>query len=91
MHLLRNVPRQPASAQTLAASDGKRWPMDTMLQALTETWTGDVPALGSPNAALCGFCLAWLASNAVAVLKAAWRAVHGGQQRPQALSMYSLA
>jgi hypothetical protein len=91
IHLLRNVPRRPASAQTLAASDGKRWTLATMLQALTDTLTCAVQALGYPQAALFGFCLALLAYNAVAVRKAAWRAVHGGAQVQQAISMYDLA
>jgi hypothetical protein len=40
---------------------------------------------------LFGFCLAVLAYNAVAVRKAALRAVHGGAQGPQDIAMYSLA
>jgi hypothetical protein len=91
IHLLRNVPRRQASAQTLAASYRKRWTMETMLQAWTETLTCEVHALGYPKAALFGFCLALLASNAVAVLQAALRAVHGGAQVQQDISMYDLA
>jgi hypothetical protein len=51
-----------------------------MFQALTETLTCEVNTLGYPKAALFGFCLALLAYNAVAVLKAAVRAVHGREQ-----------
>ena len=91
IHLLSNVPRRQASAQTLAASDRKRWTIETMFQELTETLTCEVHALGYPKAALFGFCLALLAYNAVAVLKAALRAVHGGAQVQQDISMYSLA
>ena len=32
IHLLSNVPRRHASAQTLAASYGKRWTIETMFQ-----------------------------------------------------------
>ena len=91
LHLLSNVPRRHASAQTLAASYRKRWTIATMWQALTETWTCEVHALGYPKAALFGFCLALLAYKAVAVLKAALRAVHGGAQVQQDISMYYLA
>src|SRR5215468_2025622 len=91
IHLLSNVPRRHASAQTLAASYRKRWTIETMFQELTETLTCEVHALGYPKAALFGFCLALLAYNAVAVLKAALRAVHGGKQIQQAISMYYLA
>jgi hypothetical protein len=89
--LLRNVPRRHASAQTLAASDGKRWTIATMGQEWTDTLTCAGQALGYPQAAVFGFCLALLAYNAVAVLKAALRAVHGGAQVQQAISMYDLA
>ena len=61
IHLLSNVPRRHASAQTLAASDRKRWTIETMFQELTETLTCEVRALGYPKAALFGFCLALLA------------------------------
>ena len=91
LHILSNVPRRQASAQTLAASYRKRWTIETMFQELTETLTCEVHALGYPKAALFGFCLALLAYNAVAVLKAALRAVHGGAQVQQDISMYSLA
>src|SRR5215468_9324051 len=62
-----------------------------MFQELTETFTCEVHAWGYPKAALFGFCLALLACNAVAVLKAALLAVHGGKQIQQAISMYYLA
>ena len=91
IHLLSNVPRRHASAQTLAASYRKRWTIETMFQELTETLTCEVRALGYPKAALFGFCLALLAYNAVAVLKAALRAVPGGEQVQQDISMYYLA
>ena len=90
IHLWSNVPRRQASAQTLAASYRKRWTIETMFQELTETLTCEVHALGYPKAALFGFCLALLAYNAVAVLKAALRAVHGGAQVQQDISMYYL-
>jgi hypothetical protein len=91
IHLLSNVPRRQASAQTLAASYRKRWTIETMFQELTATLTCEVHALGYPKAALFGFCLALLAYNAMAVLKAALRSVHGGEQVQQAISMYYLA
>jgi len=91
IHLLRNVPRRHASAQTRAASYRKRWTIETMFQELTATLPCEVHALGYPKAALFGFCLALLAYNAVAVLKAALRAVHRGEQSQQDISMSYLA
>ena len=46
---------------------------------------------GYPKAALFGFCLALMAYNAVAVMKAALRAVHGHETVHQDLSAYYLA
>src|SRR6266436_1924803 len=91
IHVLSNVPMRKASAQKLAESDGKRWTIATMFQELTETLTCEVNALGYPKAALFGFCLALMAYNAVAVMKAALRAVHGHEKVHQDISSYYLA
>jgi hypothetical protein len=90
IHVLSNVPMRKASAQKLAESYGKRWTIETMFQELTETLTCEVNALSYPKAALFGFCLALMAYNAVAVMKAALRAVHGHETVHQAISPYSL-
>ena len=89
--VLSNVPRRKASAPKLAERYGKRWTMETMFHELTETLTCEVNALGYPKAALCGFCLALMAYNAVAVMQAALRAVHGCEKVQQDISAYSLA
>ena len=91
IHVLSHVPMRKVSAQTLAESDGKRWTMATMLHELTETLTCAVNALGSPKAALFGFCWAVMAYNAVAVMQAALRAVHGHETGHQNLAAYDLA
>src|SRR6266446_5183703 len=91
IHVLSNVPRRKASAPKLAESYGKRWTIATMFQELTETLTCEVHALGYPKAALFGFCLALMAYNAVAVMKAALRAVHGCEKVQQDISAYYLA
>jgi len=91
IHVLSNVPRRKASAPKLAESYGKRWTIATMFHELTETLTCAVNTLGYPKAALFGFCLALMAYNAVSVLKAALRAVHGYETVQQAISPYYLA
>ena len=91
IHVLSNVPMRKASAQKLAESYGKRWTIETMFQELTETLTCEVNALGYPKAALFGFCLALMAYNAVAVMKAALRAVYGHETVHQGISAYYLA
>jgi hypothetical protein len=90
-HVLSHVPMRQASAQKLAESDGKRWTLATMLQELTATLTCEVNALGYPKAVLFGLCLALMASNAVAVMQAALRAVHGHETVHQGISAYDLA
>jgi hypothetical protein len=91
IHVLSNVPMRKVRAQKLAESYGKRWTIETMFQELTETLTCEVNALGYPKAALFGFCLALMAYNAVAVMKAALRAVHGQEKVHQDISSSSLA
>jgi len=91
IHVLSHVPMRQASAQQLAESYGKRWTLETMFQALTETLTCEVNALGYPKAALLGFCLALMAYNAVAVMKAALRAVSGHETVRQGISASYLA
>ena len=86
-----NVPRRKARAPKLAERAGKRWTMATMGQAVTATLTCAVQALGSPKAALLGLCWALMASQAVAVMPAAWRAVHGCAQVQQGIAASSLA
>lgn len=81
-----NVPRRKASAPTLAESYGTRWTIETMVQELTEPLTCAGHAWGYPKAALFGVCLALLAYNAVAVMQAALRAVHGCEKGQQAIS-----
>jgi IS4 transposase len=91
IHVLSNVPMRKASAPKLAESYGKRWTIETMFQELTETLTCEVNALGYPKAALFGFCLALMAYKAVAVMKAALRAVYGHETVHQGISAYYLA
>jgi hypothetical protein len=91
IHVLSNVPVRKAGAPKLAAIYGKRWTIETMFHELTATLTCEVKALAYPKAALFGFCLALLAYNAVSVLKAALRAVHGGETVQQDISAYSLS
>ena len=91
VHVLSNVPGRQTSAQKLAESYGKRWTIETMFQELTDTLTCEVKALAYPQAALFGFCLALMAYNAVSVLKAALRAVHGRETVQQDVSAYSLS
>ena len=90
IHLLSNVPAEKADAVRLAELYLKRWTIETMFQELTETLTCEVKALGYPRAALFGFCLALVAYNAVAVVKAALRA-RLGREQTEKISAYYLS
>jgi hypothetical protein len=80
LHILSNVPVADARAGKLAVLDGKRWSIETAFFEITTTWSCEIHTLGYLKAALCAFCLALVAYNAVSVSKAALRRTHGGQK-----------
>lgn len=88
LHLLTNVPEQDASAVKLADIYRQRWTIETLFLELTETLTCEINTLGYPRAALFGFCLALMAYNAISILKAVLRSVHGRKKIEQELSGY---
>jgi IS4 transposase len=91
LHLLTNVPAQEASAGKLVGVYGKRWTIETAFFELTTTLSCEIRTLGYPKAALFAFGLALVAYNAVAVIKAALRCVHGKQQGNDEVSSYYLS
>jgi hypothetical protein len=91
LHILSNVPLPRASAAHLARLYGKRWSIETAFFEITTTLACEINTLGYPKAALCTFCLALLAYNAVSLIKAALRHAHGRQQVKDAVSSYYLA
>ena len=90
IHLLSNVPESDADALTLAELYRKRWTIETMFQEITATLHCEIHTLGYPKAALFAFCLALVAFNAVSLLKAALRAVHGAATVNETVSGYYL-
>jgi IS4 transposase len=88
--LLTNLPAEAADALQLAALYRKRWNIEGLFQVLTETLASEQPRLGYPRAALFGFCVALLAYNVLAVVKAALRAVQG-TEKVEETSFYYLA
>jgi IS4 transposase len=91
LHLLSNVPKKDADASTLAALYRKRWTIETVFHEITTTLQCEVQTLGYPKAALFAFSLALVAFNAVSVLKASLRAVHGEETVTAAVSGYYLS
>jgi len=90
LHLLSNVPRKNADAVKLAELYRKRWTIETAFQEITTTLQCEIRTLAYPKAALFAFCLALVAYNAVSVLKAALRAVHGPATVQEEISGYYL-
>jgi hypothetical protein len=91
IHLVTNVPVADASACVLAVLYRKRWTLETAFQELTVHLACEVNTLGYPKAALFGFSVAVVAYNALAVVKASLRSVHGVQKVQEEVSSYYLA
>ena len=88
IHLVTNVPTLAAEAPVLSDLYLERWTIERMFQTLTTVLTCEIKALGYPQAALFGFCLAVVAYNAVALVQASLRAVHGPEIVEKQLSWY---
>src|SRR5262249_33960252 len=90
IHLLCNVPEGDADAVKLAELYRRRWTIETVFQEVTTTLQCEIDTLGYPKAALFAFCLALVAFNAVSLLKAALRGVHGATTVNETVSGYYL-
>jgi hypothetical protein len=88
IHVLTNVPEKQAEANTLSNLYLERWTIETMFQELTVALTCEINTLGYPKAALFGFCLALVAYNAVSLVQASLRAVHGHETVEKQVSWY---
>jgi hypothetical protein len=86
--LLCNLWDNKVDASQLAELYRKRWTMETLFLVLTEALTCENPGMTYPRAALFGFCMALLAYNILALVKAALRVVHGGEVIEEVLSLY---
>jgi hypothetical protein len=89
--ILTNLPKSKASAKLIAKLYRKRWTIETMFQELESYFNSEINALGYPKAALFGFCVAQMAYNVLAVLKAALRSVHGEKVIADDVSGYYIA
>ena len=91
IHLLTTLTAREASAKKVAELYLKRWKIETVFQTLTTILKCEVNTLGYPKAALFAFCVALLAFNVYATVKAALRAAHGAETVEQEVSDYFLA
>jgi IS4 transposase len=89
LHLLSNLP-QEVSGLVIAELYRRRWGIETLFYEVTQTLSCEIDTLCYPKAALFVFCLALMAANAVAVIKAALRAEHGDEAADE-LSGYYMA
>jgi hypothetical protein len=65
--------------------------VEHVFQTLTEALRCEIDTMAYPKAALFGFCTAWVASNAVAAVRAALRAAHGAEHVEKEVSTYHVA
>ena len=89
LHLLTNLPKEICGLR-IAELYRKRWTIETLFLEVTQTLSCEINTLCYPSAALFVFCTALMAANAVAVIKAALRAVHGDEAADE-LSGYYMA
>jgi len=90
IHILTNLPQRVATAAKVAELYRKRWTIEGRFYEVTQTLDCEPNTLGYPKAALFAFCLALVASNAVALMKASLRAVHDADEVAE-MSHYYMA
>jgi hypothetical protein len=79
VHVLTNLPAEKATAVQVANLYQKRWRIENRFYEVTQTLECEPNTLGYPQAALFAFCLAMVAANAVALIRASLRAVHDSE------------
>jgi hypothetical protein len=89
--ILTNLPQPAGDAIAIAQIYRKRWRIETMFQELEAHLRSEIDTLGYPGAALFGFCIALIAYNVFAVVKAAMRHVHGEEKIRNEVSGYYIA
>lgn len=85
--VLTNLPDE-VSALVIADLYLVRWTIETHLQFLTQSLHCELPGLGRPRAALFGFAMALVASNALAVVRGSMRAEHGAEAEAEVSGHY---
>ena len=88
---MTNLSKTAAHAKLIAELYRKRWSIETAFQELEAQLHSEINTLGYPKAALFGFCVALVAYNVLAVVKAALRSVHGEAKIANEVSGYYLA
>lgn len=86
--VLTNLPMASADASTVADLYLKRWRIESMFQTITDTFHCELNTLGYPRAALFVFCVALVAFNILATVRAVLKQVHGAAVIEEQLSDY---
>jgi IS4 transposase len=90
LFLLTDLPSERADARSVAETYRRRWTLENVFQSLTEALTCEINTLAYPRAALFGFCVALVAYNILAVVRAALRSEHGRDEVEATTSNYHL-
>lgn len=88
--ILTNLPTTAADAVAIAQLYRQRWSVETLFQIVTDNFEGEIQTLGYPPAAVFSFCMALVAYNLLATVKAALRVAHGAGKVEASLSWYYL-
>lgn len=88
--VLTNLPASVADGLLVGQLYLKRWTVEGMFQVITDTFHCEIKTLGYPKAALFAFCMALVAYNILAVVKAALGSVHGIGKIDAGISNYYL-
>jgi Transposase DDE domain len=76
LHVLTNLPAKKATAVQVSNLYQKRWRIEKRFYEVTQTLECEPNTLAYPQAALFAFCLAMVAGNGVALMRASLRSVH---------------
>ena len=90
LYFLTTLPASVADAAQVAALYRERWTLETVFLQVTTELRCELETLAHPSAALFGLTMAIVAYNALAVLKAALRQVHGTETIDHEVSGYYL-
>jgi hypothetical protein len=76
LHIVTNLPRR-MSGMKVSELYRERWTIEIAFNEMAQNLEGEIETLGYPRAALFGFCMALVAHNLLAVIKAAMRSANG--------------
>lgn len=77
IHVLTNVSESQTNAMVLMDAYRQRWTIEKRFYDVSQMFNAEPRTLAYPAAALFAFCLGLVASNAVALMQASLRSVHG--------------